>query len=170
MPQPTSSLAAPQGGAQLAGAAPGQPGYPCPLWKLLSHCSACLAITAGAARALWQRIEQELGWSWQHLVSLSGWPFVETLYRTFRHDIPETFSSRETLLRSLRQVFSHAIGLRLCQLTSSRALFPSVLQGHALGRQLAIKPAAHAAKSPLDGLMLLCVCVLSADHPLASQH
>ena len=139
---------------------------------LLKQYSACLAGTAGAARALWQRIEQELGWSWQHLVSLSGWPFVETLYRTFRHDIPETFGSRETLLRSLRQVSSHAISPRLSQLTSGRALSSSLLLGHVLGLQLAAEPVVHAAKSLLLGPMLVCElsCHLAILWPAKVDH
>ena len=169
LPKPTLLLAAPQGGAPSTGAAPGQPANSCLLWDLLNHCSTHLAGAAGAARALWQRIEQELGWSWQHLVSLSGWPFVATLYRTFRRDIPATFSSRETLLRSLRQVLWHAIRARLSQLASGKAPLSSLLQGHALGLQLALKPAAHAAESLLVGSMLMWGYALSANHPLASQ-
>ena len=142
-------------GDQSARAAPGHPAYTCHLepgtWNLLNYCSSCLAGTAGAARALWQRIEQELGWSWQHLVSLSGWPFVETLYRTFRRDIPETFGSRETLLRALRQVLLHATSLRLSQLACCGASSSWLLHRHARKR---MKSGALAVQEQEAALLL----------------
>lgn len=61
------------------------------------------AVFAGCLSALWQRTKEELGWTWPHLKSLSGFAFLEALYDVVSKDLPFAFSSREKLMRSLRQ-------------------------------------------------------------------
>jgi hypothetical protein len=61
------------------------------------------AAFAGCLSALWLRTKEELGWTWPHLKSLSGFAFPEALYDVISKDIPFAFSSRDKLMRSLRQ-------------------------------------------------------------------
>ncbi len=56
---------------------------------------------AGISNALWLRVKEELGWTWPHLQNLSGFAFFQAICGVFKRDIPESFSSKESLLQAL---------------------------------------------------------------------
>lgn len=62
----------------------------------------CMAV-AGVLIDLWQRTKGEVGWTWQHLQSLSGFSFFQALYGVFSKDIPWACSSRQNFMQALRQ-------------------------------------------------------------------